>query len=1247
MKNISRIIWIPMVLIFIGLWGITANALNTRMYLSGTKFEAIDSFDVTSYNRQERFVYGKNSLGTIFLEGDIVENKEYNGVQAYGVNDCVQLRYSYDGSLNNLIASVWQLSSSDKKSVCGINLSKNVGEGTIIVQTSKDGRDWKNVCEKKDCFGKANNVKDQDLFYTTSVDEIMQGTYYRILVAYQMKRQTKEAALFQNAEYEYRNCIEEYVYFICTNQNYVVLRDLSNKSVLASDSSVYRGFYIDKCGSEDEVIVRNGKGGVSVASQNDSYLSAGEYKVEITTKLGKKYVYNVNVREGYSYITILPQVFESDKNTGFGEDKKIQNTTTAGIKSLTSLKIAQDYGFTTTQSTVNGFDAYGVNGSSACLMLHLNYSESLLDNGWYVEYDSYGKKEKEKVCNVQTGEIGKGAVIVQYSLSGTENTWLDLNKSKYSNGLYTTNFGEYYKSNEDIVLYTPEGIQRGLYFRVIYVYQIYNKTEKQYVDCKEKYEFYLCSSELGAVQFHNLSLEKDSFEKTYGDVDSNTIALLKNAETLISNTGTTTGFSIDTTKNPTVKYIVEKDGEIISEPQNGKYTETGRYDILLSSAVGTNQKVTIYVDRMNDTQSIYKYFGKSFIQGKRIYAEDNYPIYEGGSTTYNLEAITDSYLPIYGTISNISTGEQIKIITSRDKRTGILTTPGEYEAIFKTGFNDNSTIGDVKSFTFKFKIIPQGTAPGPRNNKNLLEEYAHTNVSDSYPIYYGVKYPSASSNPITIAFKDRKSAVDYVYNYEYNAVELLSDGTYRYNGSEDSIKFDDNVGIDLPKVIYEFAERAVRPYYFDISDDSTYITLMESDIKATDNLRRYELNRSIVIYGENEKEKLTDLDALPIISRKPYSYITPGKDGVVQSGYNDFEFIHDKYGCDSENVVITDCNGDQYEIEYGGGAKNKGVGKQLQDKGCATGVVTITETTAWGDVANYQAIFIRENDNTSMVNLAYYQDGQEKKISMNISSCEEELVVDAFSVERIVDEIDPYSLVIISKDGKILQMYAADQFTKGAWSEEGKYSIKVVNRLGYGYVINIVVNDSDYSVLSFQGEGTENIKDIISSFGMEDVALPKLEKEGYKFIGYKDNNGKLYTDCIDKVTTKGTIELTTEWEVATVRVVLLNTDNSVYTSYVAYYGSELFLPTLAVSKKSEFCGWMYEDTLYTNIINISSFDTMTLIPVIKNKKTGVIEMGGKKVEEKNDIKRLSKPVVIMFIIGGMIVIRKFKRKKGG
>ena len=149
-----------------------------------------------------------------------------------------------------------------------------------------------------------------------------------------------------------------------------------------------------------------------------------------------------------------------------------------------------------------------------------------------------------------------------------------------------------------ICIYTPDGQEliKGLYVRVLYAYMAYQKSSKTTNRYVEEYDMYLCSSELDAVTFHNLSIS-DKLTDSFGDLDETTVSMYKHAETIQSGKGTVTGFEIDTTLNPTVKYTVEKDGKDVTIPENHKFTENGRYTININSAVGDKKTVTIYVDK--------------------------------------------------------------------------------------------------------------------------------------------------------------------------------------------------------------------------------------------------------------------------------------------------------------------------------------------------------------------------------------------------------------------------------------------------------------------------------------------------------------------------------------------------------------------------------------------------------------------------------------------------------------------------
>ena len=178
--------------------------------------------------------------------------------------------------------------------------------------------------------------------------------------------------------------------------------------------------------------------------------------------------------------------------------------------------------------------------------------------------------------------------------------------------------------------------------------------------------------------------------------------------------------------------------------------------------------MVLYVDRSTDEEALNNYFGDSFIDGKRIYSEGEYPVFEGGKTTYNINAMPDTFLPISGTIKNITTGKTIEIISSRTAQSDVLDEAGDYIAEFSTNSNYEKDLrsGDNRIFTFHFSLIAAGNAPGPQVNKQKLYQYAQSKVSDSYPIYYGLTYQSAYKGNITLAFSSREDAAKYQNSYE-------------------------------------------------------------------------------------------------------------------------------------------------------------------------------------------------------------------------------------------------------------------------------------------------------------------------------------------------------------------------------------------------------------------------------------------------------------------------------------------------
>ncbi len=733
----------------------------------------------------------------------------------------------------------------------------------------------------------------------------------------------------------------------------------------------------------------------------------------------------------------------------------------------------------------------------------------------------------------------------------------------------------------------------GIYIRVIYAYQVGREGERDENRIIEAYEFYLCSNELGAVTFKNLSVSQN-LEEMLGLDNEVDVTVYKKAETLVSGSGTVTGFEIDKSLNPTVQYKVYRNGTLISSTRNNRYTVAGKYEIHLTSAVGTTEVITIYVDSQSSENTLLHYFGDSFIDGKRIYSDGEYPIFEGGKATYHVAADRSGYLPIAGTIKNISTNEEIEVKSGTTDITETLNTPGHYVATFSTRpqGDGNELPGDYRVFTFQFEIIAEGSAPGPVVNQRNLAKYAMTTATDSYPLYYGLIYHSAAAGNIKIAFATKEAAVDYAYHYEKGTVEIQEDGSFRYTGSfvlTDKVKY--NSAWDLTDAMYYFAEQAVQVLYFDMSDPYTYRTLTETVIEDTRNLRTLELKDTVTIFGDGERELLCDNQSLPIISPKPYAYLNPGINGKTNMGYADFEFIKDKYGCDSNSVVIVDSNGKEYSIAY-----NAGVGQQLLDAGCPSGVVTIKERTIYGDETTYQAVFIADGENTASITLSYYANGAQKTIEYTQADNGATITVDAFEISSIVDPLDPYTLVTIS-DATNSYQYVADQMATGAWTAPGDYEITVTNRLGFGYSVNITVTDSGYSALMFTGEGTESTKAIVTQYGDEHISLPELQRYGYNLVGYKDENGQLYTDEITKIMFKGTMVLNAVWEAKQCSIHFQDASgNTIADSVVVDFGSQYELPELNLDSGVEFLGWTVNgETIDTTTLTIDEESDIVLV----------------------------------------------------
>ena len=1258
LKNHRFICCQILLMLLLSLFVFSAYAAETKMTPAQISYEAVEEeeFSLDSSSSVSTFSYGEKSIGSFSISGADIRNTTYQGIDAYIGTGTISFNYSYEGTHQTKDDETWNLVSSGKKKVGEIEVKKQIKKGVAIVQRSEDGRNWTNVVDPQtNLFDKYSEEKG--LLYSVDESDLKQGVFYRVLVAYEMTHKTGKASLvnvpvisnIQVDQFENRTFVEEYRFYLAYGQNPVIIRDLLSRSAVSTGATVSDGFIIDKNGASDTVKVAKDGGTSKEVEDGAAFYEAGRYFIDIESKIGSKYQYTINVSEGTRLQPVVSQVYENTKNDKYTEDNPVSEMPKTGLSSYSELMIGQRGNAGFSQGKVQNVNGYGTNSDRVEIFLQLNNADKLTANGWFIEADDWGEKEKQKIGDSYTGVVGTGAVIVQTSLDGI--TWTDIDRGRYAEGLFTTDVAANYEGRGPIHVYSPAGedILKGLYVRVFYAYRARNKEEKLDNRYIEKYEFYLCSSNLDAVTFHNLSAE-EKLENAYGDNNEETVDVYKRTETMLSGAGTVTGFTIDTSLNPAASYEVFRDGTKIGSFAGQKYTTNGRYEIRLKSPVGDNRTVTLYVDSSEDEDALKTYFGDSFISGKRIFSEGTYPVYEGGKTSYNISAISDNLLPVSGTIRNTTTGKEIKINASRSGQRGDLKEAGDYIAVFSTNgnYDADEKSGDNRIFTFRFSLIQEGTAPGPQVNRDSLYRYAQSKVSDSYPIYYGLTYQSARKGYITLAFSTEEDAISYQRNFEKGMVEQQPDGTYLYTGSfvvSQKERYDSKW--DLADAIDYYAKQAVSRLYFDISDEATYLTLTDDVLEANKNLRTLELERSIVIFADGEREKLTALkDALPIINDKPYATIMPGAGRQSRTGFEGFQFVRDKYQCDSFSVQITDCEGKTFCIEYG-----KDVGAQLKAGGCATGVVTITEKNIYGDQNEYQAVFVNDGDITASVDIDCYVDGKKSKtVSVTKESADTVIEAEAFSISAVKDALDPYDLILIKTPDHSTAYYAADQLIPDVWSKPGEYSIKVVNRLGHCFSFQVSVDESEFITIAFRGEGTEDISDLLVKQGQVDLELPVPERYGYDFAGYVDSDGNVYQNSISTVTFEESVVLESIWKAKQYTILFKDPDGKVISSRKVDFGKEIVLPVPDTDDENEFTGWQEEGrTLEDNKYRLTKENDVVLTAVQRVKVTEETETESAEEDRSDDEKKGSKRnvsgwifIMLLMVAGGIYVAYRVK-----
>lgn len=169
-----------------------------------------------------------NTYGTFCLSGNITAVGEKNGVPSYEVGDGnLKFYYNYGDTMLNADMDQWHLVNDKSKKVADMKLASDIMKGTIIIQTSKDRKNWVNVDTSYNAFSDTP-IRTSSIYTTTDV-QLINGCYYRIIVVYELSIRTEDSNfLFINTDkYDYKKCAEVYELYAYTNSGEANAADLN------------------------------------------------------------------------------------------------------------------------------------------------------------------------------------------------------------------------------------------------------------------------------------------------------------------------------------------------------------------------------------------------------------------------------------------------------------------------------------------------------------------------------------------------------------------------------------------------------------------------------------------------------------------------------------------------------------------------------------------------------------------------------------------------------------------------------------------------------------------------------------------------------------------------------------------------------------------------------------------------------------------------------------------------------------
>lgn len=174
----------------------------------------------------------ENTYGAFYISGNVVADGNKSGIPSFEVMDGgLSIFYNYGDTKLNTDEDVWHLINDKSDKVADMKLDFDIMKGAIVLQTSKDRKNWVVVQTIYNAFSDTP-IRTSSIYSATDV-ELINGCYYRVVVVYELGIRTEESNfLFINTDkYDYTKCAEVYEFYAYTN---------SGESTLVDYNQTYR-----------------------------------------------------------------------------------------------------------------------------------------------------------------------------------------------------------------------------------------------------------------------------------------------------------------------------------------------------------------------------------------------------------------------------------------------------------------------------------------------------------------------------------------------------------------------------------------------------------------------------------------------------------------------------------------------------------------------------------------------------------------------------------------------------------------------------------------------------------------------------------------------------------------------------------------------------------------------------------------------------------------------------------------------